>query len=105
MDGVVVSILGLLPHTLFVLGVLYSLLRDGLNLSALKGRSVGKHVFNLKVVSSTDGSDRTDWATSIKRNILFIIPVITLVEMILVSVSADGRRLGDRLADTRVVEA
>ena len=106
--------------------IMVELLKD----PAWKGRSVGKKIMHLKVVGP-GGSD-IDMALSAKRNwplalgqllsfILALIPlrsmawstwsligsvssIIGIIEIVLVLTDPQGRRLGDKLANTRVIE-
>ena len=106
--------------------IMLELLKD----PAWKGQSVGKRVMRLKVVGPR-GSD-IDIALSAKRNwplalgqlISFLVAlmpigtmawsswsligsvssIIGIIEIVLVLTDPQGRRLGDRLADTRVIE-
>ena len=102
------------------------LVRDGLDLAFMDHRSIGKRVMKLRPVT-IDGSPM-DITGSVKRNWMFAlggisqllaftiiglvlaIPigllafVIGIVEIVLIIVDPDGRRLGDKLAVTRVVE-
>jgi uncharacterized RDD family membrane protein YckC len=106
--------------------IMVELLKD----PAWKGRSIGKKVMHLKVVGP-GGSD-IDMALSAKRNwplalgqllsfILALIPlrsmawstwsligsvssIIGIIEIVLVLTDPQGRRLGDKLANTRVIE-
>lgn len=126
-DSVLASIVSLLPIIGGIIGLIYALSKDALMFSLTrderwKNMSIGKKAMDIKVVK-TDGGDITV-ADSVKRNItlslgsfIAIVPVAgwvvgsavaavaALVEMILVLADPQGRRLGDRLADTLVVEA
>ena len=126
-DGVISLIPAVVPIIGGVIGVVYDLTKDGLVFSLTrddqwKNVSIGKKVMGIKVVR-VDGSDITV-ADSVKRNItlaagsiIAIVPVIGwvvgsvvgallgILEIILVLVDPDGRRLGDKLAGTWVVEA
>jgi len=77
----------------------YMLLRDGL----FGGRSLGKKLMKLKVVKN--GVQPATMVDSLLRNITLCIPLLNLVELIMPFVDADGRRFGDRIANTQVVEA
>ena len=126
-DGAIAGVVGLIPWIGGIIGGLYILLRDGLDYEYLRGRSVGKTLMKLKPVR-LDGQPM-DTATSIKRNwmlalglislVLVLIPVIGwialallwvaapvigLIEVILVATDKEGRRWGDRLSGTKVVE-
>ncbi len=87
-----------------------------------KNRSIGKKLMNLEV--SVLGSQKdVDWAISIRRNIplaigsiiaivpiigwiiaAIVAPIIGLIEIILVLSDKAGRRLGDKFAETQVIE-
>jgi len=106
-----------LPPAGVILGMVYLAVADGLQ----KGQSLGKMVFGLDVVK-LDGSP-CDLRSSIFRNIPFVLMYlffalgffgwillvivglpILLIELWLIYVDGKGERLGDRIADTRVVE-
>ena len=82
----------------FVIPGSFILLRDSLS----QGRGVGKKVMRIRVVRS-DGS-RCDMISSILRNLTFLIPLLNIAEMIIAVAAKDGRRMGDRLAKTQVIE-
>ncbi len=98
-------------------GLLYLSIADGLAL----GRSIGKRVIGLRVRSEKDGTP-CDYYESALRNIpivvvmlcsmfpvwnLFLVPFVALpilfIEISLMFYSEDTRRIGDVLADTRVI--
>jgi uncharacterized RDD family membrane protein YckC len=87
-----------------VVGSIYVLLRDAL---FVRGQSVGKFCFSLLVVSLETGRPCSR-AGSIRRNFLFLVPGLNVVAAILEPVTIvrdpQGQRLGDRLAQTQVVE-
>jgi len=89
-------------HFLAIIG-LYILLKDVL----FKGRSIGKLLFGLIVIQVTNGKPCGIWQ-SIGRNILLIIPGINMVtcffEFVLIYKDKHGIRLGDRIANTQVIE-
>lgn len=126
-DGALAGVVGLIPWVGGIIGGLYILLRDGLDYEYLRGRSVGKTLMKLKPVR-LDGQPM-DVTTSIKRNWMFALgllslalllipvigwialallwvaaPIIGLVEIILVVTDKEGRRWGDRLGGTKVIE-
>ena len=101
--------------------------RDGMDFDFMKQRSLGKKVMKLRPVT-LDGSP-VDMVASIKRNWMFalggivqllmfipvigwaLIPVVgvialilALIEIILVLTDPEGRRMGDKIANTKVVE-
>jgi uncharacterized RDD family membrane protein YckC len=96
---------GSLDSILFlVAGSIYVLLRDAL---FVQGQSVGKFLFGLIVVNLETGHPCSR-AGSIRRNFLFLFPGVNIVAAILETVTIvrdpQGQRLGDRLAQTQVVE-
>lgn len=127
-DGVISGVLGMaIPMVGGILGAAYMLLRDGLEFDFMNHRSIGKHVMKLHLVS-LDGQP-LDIGTSIKRNWMFslgaIIPlllfipvlgwiaipfvalasvVLGVIELVLVITDPEGRRIGDKMANTRVAE-
>lgn len=126
-DGVVGFAIGLIPLIGGFIGAAYWLLRDGLELEFMDGRSIGKKVMKLRPVR-LDGQ-KMDIATSVRRNWMFslggvvqallfipilgwilMIPValvafaLGLFELYKVVTDAQGRRMGDNLAGTVVVE-
>ena len=83
-------------------GLLYAGLKDSIN-----GQSVGKLLFGLTVVR-LDGGIPIGPARSLVRNAVFLVPGFNLAalswEMILSMRDPQGFRLGDRLANTQVIE-
>jgi uncharacterized RDD family membrane protein YckC len=80
----------------------YMLFRD-----AIRGQSIGKLVFGLVVISLETGRP-SSLATSVRRNALLLLPGVNVVAIFLEGVTIvrdpQGQRLGDRLAQTQVVE-
>jgi len=111
-----------------LLGALYLLLRDGFDFDFMKGRSLGKHLMNLRLVRLDGG--KVDLSTSASRNwtialaslagslgvfggivtlgltfLLIIVGIVLqLAEVVLTLTDAEGRRIGDKLAGTKVVD-
>ena len=83
-------------------GAAYLLLRD-----AMRGQSIGKVLFGLVVVSLETGRPAS-FATSARRNALLLLPganvVAVFLEPLTILRDPQGQRLGDRLAQTQVVE-
>jgi uncharacterized RDD family membrane protein YckC len=130
--AIVVSfILGMIPFIGGIIGGLLAagwwLVRDGLDLEFADKRSLGKKIMKLRPVR-LDGQPMT-LDTSIKRNLplafycvgylLWIVPVlghivsipifivgglVGLIEGVLVITDGEGRRWGDKLAGTKVIE-
>ena len=120
--GIISSILG------GIVGAAYYVIRDGLDVDFMKHRSLGKKVMKLNVVR-LDGKPM-DLETSVKRNwmfgfgaissILIYIPVLGWILIIVGSLLAlciglyecykvltdkEGRRWGDELAGTKVINS
>ncbi len=126
-DGLLTAGVSFIPLVGGIIGAAYMLLRDGLELDFMNGRSIGKTLLKLRPIR-LDGQ-KMDIATSVKRNfpfcigsvgsIFLIIPilgwiiaillgliglVVALVEIFFVLTDAEGRRWGDKLAGTKVIE-
>ena len=106
-DGLIVVMSCLLYWTSdFVLylaaGAAYLLFRD-----AIRGQSVGKFLLGLVVISLENGRP-CSLAGSLGRNLLFLLPGVNVVAIFLetrtVVRDPQGQRLGDRLAQTQVVD-
>ena len=79
---------------LFLAGLL---LRDG-----WRGRSPGKRLFALRI--RVGGREGCGWLGSLVRNFPLVIPGWNLAEIVMLLASDKGRRSGDRMAGTVVVE-
>ncbi len=125
-DAALTIVVGFVPVLGGLVATAYWLLRDGMDLEFMDHRSIGKKVMKLRPVS-LDGQP-LDMATSIKRNWMFglggltqffamtfiglviaiplglIALVIGIIEIVLVFTDAEGRRMGDKMAGTRVIE-
>lgn len=126
-DAVVAFVVGMIPLVGGLIGAAYWLVRDGLEVEFLDRRSLGKKVMKLRPVR-LDGQPM-DIQTSVKRNWMFslggivqilmfipilgwlmIIPVaivamvLGLIELYKVLTDAQGRRMGDSMAGTVVIE-
>jgi RDD family len=106
-DGVpVIAAWILYRNTGSVLGlagaVVYLLLRDGMG-----GQSFGKLLVGLLVVSVQTGRP-CGWRESMLRNVFVLIPGANIVAIFLESITIvrdpQGHRLGDRIAQTQVIE-
>ena len=127
-DAVIAFAVGLVPVIGGLAAAGYWLLRDGLDLEFMDHRSLGKKVMKLRPVSA--GGRPVDLMGSVKRNWMFalggvvqallFIPILGwivglliglvalalgVIELILVFVDGEGRRLGDRMAGTIVEES
>ena len=102
MDMLCVGLLCLVPVIGWLLGIAYFFMKDAL--SFLHGQSVGKRIRGIKVVNaSTLDTIDGDYGTSAKRSLLFLVPVLNLIDGFMVF-SADHRRFGDILAETIVIK-
>jgi uncharacterized RDD family membrane protein YckC len=83
-------------------GAAYLLFRD-----AIRGQSIGKFIFGLVVISLETGRP-SSLAGSVRRNLLLLLPGANVIAIFLevrtVVSDPQGQRLGDRLAQTQVVE-
>jgi uncharacterized RDD family membrane protein YckC len=127
-DGAIAVALGILPFVGALLAGLYLLARDGLGLSFMDRRSVGKRILRLRPVTNDGGrlglgaSVRRNWPLAVASLAVFLgmVPVLgffikpvglaigivlILFEGYLVRVDEGGVRWGDHLARTRVVES
>ncbi len=80
-----------------LLFILFILFRDGFG-----GRSMGKRVMAIAILTP-DGRPVTLFRSA-ARNLPLIVPLWNLVEVAMVFFAAEGRRSGDRIAKTRIVE-
>jgi uncharacterized RDD family membrane protein YckC len=82
----------------------YLLLRDGV---VTGGQSIGKFLFSLVVISLESGRPSTRTASA-RRNFIFVVPGLNIVAVVLEALTIvkdpQGQRLGDRMAQTQVVE-
>jgi uncharacterized RDD family membrane protein YckC len=125
-DAVIVMIVGFIPVAGGIVATAYWLVRDGLDLEFMDHRSIGKKLVKLRPVT-LDGKP-LDIQMSIKRNWMFALGgvaqlfamtiiglvvalplgliafVIGIVEVVLVVTDAESRRMGDKMAGTRVIE-
>jgi uncharacterized RDD family membrane protein YckC len=120
-DAILTMIVGVIPIIGGLIGAVYMLVRDGLELEFMDRRSIGKKLMKLRPVRLDGGP--MDIGASVKRNFPFaigpaimIIPIlgwviapfialtIGVIELVLVLTADDGRRLGDKFADTKVIE-
>ncbi|MBN2413235.1 RDD family protein [candidate division KSB1 bacterium] len=126
-DTVIAFAICIIPLIGGIIGTAYMLLKDGLNYEFMDRRSIGKKMMKLRPVT-LDGKE-VDIHVSLKRNwmlalgvlIMFLlvipifgwvlIPIVALVslvlgiiEIIFIISKEDGRRLGDKIANTQVIE-
>lgn len=126
-DGVLAAVVSMVPVIGGIVAAAYMLVRDGLDLEFMDGRSIGKKIMKLRP-STIDGTPMTI-EKSIRRNwmfafgaltsLLLFIPIIGwllipfvgmialaigLYEIYKVLTDPQGRRLGDTMAGTKVIE-
>jgi len=110
----IAAVMEIIPRAGFYAGLAYLLLGDGF----FDGRSIGKKLIKLKVISATTDSPCT-FRDSILRNSTFaagylfwLVPwigwiflfFVSVLEFTLVLGSKKGMRLGDEIAKTVVIE-
>jgi uncharacterized RDD family membrane protein YckC len=78
----------------------YFFIKDGI----YNGQSLGKMILSLKVVKFSDQKQACNLIGSIVRNIVLEIPLAPLYAALQLDGDGDGRRIGDGLADTIVVD-
>ena len=125
-DAVIAMVVGLVPIAGGIAATAYWLVRDGMDLDFMDHRSIGKKLVKIRPVT-LDGQP-PDIMTSVKRNWMFALAgvaqffamtiiglviaiplgliafVIGIVEVVLIVVDQDRRRIGDKMAGTRVIE-
>lgn len=126
-DGIIASLLIYIPVLGAIVSTVYLLTKDAVAFEItkkadFKNRSIGKKIMGLEVVS-LEGKD-IDWTISVKRNLPIaigsafgIVPILgwiigsivgfalMVVEIVLTVTDNDGRRLGDKWANTQVAES
>lgn len=126
-DGIIASLLIYIPILGAIVSTVYLLTKDAIAFEItknadFKNRSIGKKIMGLEVVS-LEGKD-IDWTISVKRNLPIaigsafgIVPILgwiigsivgfalMVVEIVLAVTDNDGRRLGDKWANTQVAES
>ena len=103
--GGILTVLGFLGvFCTIIWGMYYAFTKDGRE----RGQSIGKKRLNLMVVNVTTNKPCTKGESALRELDLFflqMIPIVGwLVEPIFMLASKDGRRLGDHLADTQVID-
>lgn len=126
-DSVIATVIGFIPVIGGIIGAAYIVCRDGLEFDFMRQASIGKQLMKLKPVR-LDGQPM-DLQTSIRRNwmfgfgaimsVLLYIPIIGwllmipvgfialalgLFEIFKVLTDPEGRRMGDNMAGTKVIE-
>lgn len=120
-DAVITTIIGLIPIVGQLIGAAYWALRDGLKIDFMDQRSLGKKIMKLRPV--TLEGNKLEIVDSVKRNWMFaiiplsiLIPILgwfiilplacifVIVEIILTLTDKEGRRFGDKMAKTKVIE-
>lgn len=124
-DSVIAAMIGFIPVFGGILGGIFFLFRDALPLEMLGGKSPGKYFIGLDLISYDQENRKADYAISAKRNwmfalnLLIAVPVIgwmaapllgivgillAIIEVFRVFMNLEGRRLGDMMAGTMVIE-
>jgi uncharacterized RDD family membrane protein YckC len=85
----------------YLISTAYILVRDAIPF--LDGQSIGKKVMKTRSVLEDSGQPTTnDYKTSLLRNILLFIPIVSLVDALFIF-GDERKRLGDKLAKTIVI--
>lgn len=102
-DALVMLVVSIMLQTPgIILAIAYLLTRDGLPF--LDGQSIGKKVLDLQAVDYKGDPLTNNWRPVILRNvILLVFPFFPLIELIVLLSNTDGLRIGDQIANTRVV--
>jgi uncharacterized RDD family membrane protein YckC len=126
-DGLLCGVVSFIPVLGGLVAGVYMLIRDGLELEFMDRRSIGKKVMKLRPVQ-LDGQPM-DIGASVKRNITFVVGflglpflvipllgwilalllgicgmILGLIEIVMVLTDSEGRRMGDKIAGTKVIE-
>lgn len=103
--GRLMTINGLLLLSSIVWAIYYNFTKDGHD----QGRSIGKRAMGLMVVNIKTNEPCTKGESSLRAlmlGILNAVPFIgTLIEPLVILVQSDGRRVGDMVAGTQVIDA
>lgn len=101
-DGLVSTVLSLIPVLGWLGSIAYSLLKD--SLPFLGGQSLGKKAMNIRVVKAdTQQPITNDYGTNAVRAVSLMIPIFGIVDAFMV-LSESKQRFGDRWANTVVIQ-
>lgn len=102
-DAILVGIVSLLLPAFsgWIIGAAYMVLRDGLPF--LDGQSIGKKAMGIQAVDYKGESLVNNWEPLILRNVMLLFAPVMLIELVVLLANEDGKRLGDQLANTRVI--
>ncbi len=101
--GVLSAIAPSLRPLLQVAALGYMVVRD--TLPTFGGQSIGKKMIGIRVVKETTGASILgDYAAGLIRYVSLLIPLFNIVDACMVF-SSDGKRFGDKWANTIVVKA
>ncbi len=102
-NGAVAAIFGILGGLLMLAGIVYQFIKDG----RANGQSVGKKLMKLMVVHLPTNQPCTMGQSAGRAAIMMALGLIPyvggLVEPVVVLAASDGRRLGDKAANTQVI--
>ncbi len=122
-DYILATIVSIIPFIGWAIAAAYMASRDGFDFSFMKNRSLGKQIMKLKVINTEAPEKALDLKLSAQRNWLLALPfVITIIPFLGVFLASPvvliiylvegikavndplGRRYGDELAKTLVIE-
>jgi uncharacterized RDD family membrane protein YckC len=89
---------------LFVIG--YMLTKDAIPVQGgfFGGQSIGKKLMKIKVVKEDTGQGiEGDWGAAIVRQVSLLIPIFGFIDALMV-LGSEGKRFGDKWANTIVVK-
>ena len=91
----------------FIIAVVYPYVKDGIGRTGKygfrPGQSYGKRICNTMVIN-VKTNQPCSIGESALRNLILCIPLLGFVDVIIGLASDDGRRIGDKVADTQVID-
>ncbi|MBN1621074.1 MAG: RDD family protein [Endomicrobiales bacterium] len=107
-DLAISFVLAAIPAVGWLVSFCYMAFRDGFELNFMRNRSLGKVAMKLKVAVVEGDRSAPNLAVSFKRNWMLAIPGISFIALIVEGIKVlnapDGRRFGDNMAFTRVLD-
>jgi len=98
-DVLVCVAITVMPKIGVVASLLYFLMRDSIPVG--HGSSLGKSVYGLRVIMSSDGT-KAPWRKILVRNVISFIPFVNIYDVYLFLLT--GERLADQWSGTSVVK-
>jgi uncharacterized RDD family membrane protein YckC len=102
-NGALAAILGVLGGLIYIWAVVYAFIKDG----RPNGQSIGKKMMDLMVVHLPTNQPCSKGQSAGRCGIMLLLNMIPyvgwLIEPIVAMAASDGRRLGDKAANTQVI--